>query len=101
VDLTAMLLAEPALLGRAVDLLLRDPQCDALALSLLALAGPGYDVPRFAAETAAALRAHGKPAVFVSPDHRLRGVFAAQGMAVFMSEGEAMAALKAHAAHAA
>jgi acyl-CoA synthetase (NDP forming) len=99
VDLTAMLLTDPGLLGRSVELVLQDANCDALALSLLALAGTGYDVPRFAAETAAAVRAQRKPAVFSSPDSRLQRAFAAQGLPVFAWEGDAVAALKAHAAH--
>lgn len=101
VDLTAMLLTDPMLLGRSVQVVLQDAQCDALALSLLAVAGTGYDVPRFAAETAAAVHASRKPAVFSAADARVRQAFAAQGLAVFACEGEAIAALKAHAAHAA
>lgn len=101
VDLTAMLLTDPGLLGRSVDLVLQDAQCDALALSLLAVAGAGYDVPRFAAETAAAVRGHRKPAVFSSPDSRVRQAFAAHGLAVFAWEGDAVSALKAHAIHTA
>lgn len=100
VDLTAMLLAEPDLLGRSVALALQDPHCDALALSLLAVAGAGYDVARFAVETAAAVHASHKPAVFSSPDPRLRQAFAARGLAVFASENEAIAALRQHADHA-
>jgi acyl-CoA synthetase (NDP forming) len=99
VDLTAMLLADPGLLARSVHLLLQDPNCDALVLSLLAVAGAGYDVARFAAETAAAVQAHRKPGVFSSPDPRLRQAFAAHGLAVFAWEGDALAALKAHALH--
>ena len=99
IDLTAMLLAEPSLLGRAVDTVLRDPGCNALSLSLLAMAGAGYDVPRFAADTARAVRACGKPAVFSSPDPRVRGAFAAEGIAVFASEYDALAALKEHGVH--
>jgi acyl-CoA synthetase (NDP forming) len=99
IDLTAMLLVEPSLLGRAVDAVLRDPGCHALSLSLLALAGAGYDVPRFAGDTARAVRASGKPAVFSSPDARVRGAFAAEGVAVFNSEYDALAALKEHRIH--
>ena len=99
VDLTAMLLTEPSLLGRAVGALLQDPGCSALALSLLAVAGAGYDVPRFAADTARAVRACGKPAVFSSPDARVRAAFAAEGVAVYASEHEALAALKHHHIH--
>lgn len=93
VDLTAMLLADASLLGRCVAAVLDDPGCDALALSLLAVAGRGYDVARFARETADAARSAGKPAVFSSPDARVRQAFAAQGLSVFASEPEAVAAL--------
>jgi len=99
IDLTAMLLAEPSLLGHAVDAVMRDPGCNALSLSLLALAGAGYDVPRFAADMARAVRASGKAAVFNSPDPRVRGAFAAEGIAVFPSEHDALSALKDHHAH--
>jgi len=99
IDLTAMLLTDPSLLGRAVDAILQDPECSALALSLLAVAGAGYDVTRFAADTGRAVRAGGKPAVFSSPDPRVRTAFAAEGIAVFASEHEALGALKDHAAH--
>lgn len=99
IDLTAMLLTDPSLLGRAVDAVLQDAECPALALSLLAVAGAGYDVPRFAADTGRAVRAGGKPAVFSSPDPRVRTAFAAEGIAVFPSEHEALAALKEHRSH--
>jgi acyl-CoA synthetase (NDP forming) len=99
IDLTAMLLADASLLGRAVDTMLQDPGCSALALSLLAVAGPGYDVPRFAADTGRAVRSSRKPAVFSSPDPRVRNAFAAEGIAVFASEHEAIAALKEHRVH--
>jgi acyl-CoA synthetase (NDP forming) len=99
VDLTAMLLADPALLGRSVAAVLHDSGCDALALSLLAVGGSGYDVPRFAAETAAAVRTTRKPVAFSSPDSRMRQAFAAQGLAAFQSEHEAITALANHAVH--
>ncbi|MBC5765768.1 CoA-binding protein [Ramlibacter albus] len=97
VDLTAMLLANPALLEDCVRAVLMDDGCDAAALSLLAIAGPGYDVARFARETAAAMRASGKTLAFSSPDPRVRAQFAAQGIAVFAGEFEALAALATRA----
>jgi acyl-CoA synthetase (NDP forming) len=96
VDLTAMLLADGALFGRCVDVVLADAGCDALALSLLAVAGAAYDVPRFAASAGDAMRLHRKPVAFSSPDARVRAAFAAQGVAVFASEGQAVEALKQH-----
>lgn len=99
VDLTAMLLTDSGLLGRAVDVLLADEACDALALSLIAVAGPSYDLARLASDTADAARRHGKPVAFSSPDHRVRQAFARQGLASFDGEREAVAALDAHARH--
>jgi acyl-CoA synthetase (NDP forming) len=99
VDLTAMLLADPSLLGRTVTALLQDAGCTGLALNLLAVAGAGYDIARFAADTALAVRACGKPAVFSSPDPRVRIMFANAGIAAFESEHEALTALKDHRAH--
>lgn len=96
VDLTAMLLADSGMLGRSVSTILRDAHVDALALSLLAIAGNGYDVARLAGDTAAAMREHAKPVAFSSPDPRVRAPFAAQGIAVFASETEAIGALKRH-----
>jgi acyl-CoA synthetase (NDP forming) len=99
VDLTAMLLADPSLLGRTVTALLQDAGCTGLALNLLAVAGAGYDIARFAADTARAARACGKPTVFSSPDPRVRIMFTNAGIAAFESEHEALAALKEHRAH--
>ena len=65
----------------------------------MAVAGAGYDVVRFAADTARAVNACGKPVVFSSPDPYVRSVFASQGIAVFASEHEALAALKDHRVH--
>jgi acyl-CoA synthetase (NDP forming) len=99
VDLTAMLLADSSMLGHTIATVLADPACDALALSLLAVAGAGYDIERFAQDTARALRRQPKPMVFISPHARVRAAFAAQGLAVFMSEPDAIAAIKDHHAH--
>jgi acyl-CoA synthetase (NDP forming) len=99
VDLTAMLLADPSLLGRTVTAVLQDAGCTGLALNLLAVAGAGYDIARFAADTALAVRACGKPVVFSSPDPRVRIMFANAGIAAFESEHEALTALKDHRAH--
>jgi acyl-CoA synthetase (NDP forming) len=99
VDLTAMLLADSTMLGHSVAAVLADPGCDALTLSLLAVAGAGYDVERFAADMAQALREQPKPVAFSSPHARVRAAFAAEGVAVFMSEADAVAAVKEHHGH--
>jgi acyl-CoA synthetase (NDP forming) len=94
VDLTAMLLTDPGLLGRAIEVVLADPAVDMAALGLLAIGGPSYDVPRFARECAAAARRFGKPCVVHSPDERVRTMFVREGCAVFGCEQAAMEALR-------
>ena len=48
---------------------------------------------------ALAVKASGKPAVFSSPDSGVRQAFTSQGLAVFGSECEAIAALRDYAVH--
>lgn len=98
-DLTAMLLADPGLLGRVMDITLADPAVSVAALGLLAIGGPNYDVPRFVRETAAAMEKSGKPCAFHSPDARVRQTFASAGFPVFASEQAALAALRDWRSH--
>lgn len=93
-DLTAMLLAEPGLLGQVVRVALQDAHVDAMALGLLAIGGPSYDLPRFVRETAQAQRDSGKPVVFYSPHHHVCEAFARGGLAVFSGEAAAIQALR-------
>jgi len=99
VDLTAMLLADPALLGHAMACVLEDPNVDAAVLGLLAIGGPSYDVARFAAEARAAALRSGRPLVVFSPHAQVRDAFAQAGVAVFRHEIEALGALEAFLAH--
>lgn len=100
-DLTAMLLTDPGLLGRVVQAALNDSQVDALALGLLAIGGPSYDVPRFVRETALAQRDTGKPVVVYSPHSHVRDAFASGGLAVFEGESAALLALRDFHIHSA
>jgi acyl-CoA synthetase (NDP forming) len=99
IDLTAMLLADPALLGRVMAAVLADPGVDAAVLGLLAIGGPSYDVPRFAREARAAALDHGRPLAVHSPHAQVRAAFAREGCAVYGHEAEALQALAAHATH--
>lgn len=93
-DLTAMLLSDPGLLGRVMDLALADPAVSAAALGLVAIGGPSYDLPRFVRESAEVVKRSGKPCVFHSPDPRVRQAFASAGFPVFVSERAALEALR-------
>ncbi|MCS6763491.1 MAG: hypothetical protein MO853_05420 [Candidatus Protistobacter heckmanni] len=99
IDLTAMLLSDPSLVGKVMQAVLADPGADAAMLSLTAEAGPGYNVPRFAAETAEAMARANKPVAAVSPDHRVRQRFTERGMAAYTSETEALCALRESSRH--
>lgn len=100
IDLTAMLLTDTALLGNAMDVVMADPSVDAVMLSLLAVGGPSYDVPRFARESAAARARHGKPIVVCSPHAHVRSAFAASFFPACGSESQAVEQLSAHVSHA-
>jgi len=95
IDLTAMLLADPSLLPRAVALILADEACDALALSLVAARGRGYDIGAFARHVAQAAATARKTVVFSSPDSHARTVFLHAGIASFRSEHAAIGELRA------
>lgn len=99
VDLTAMLLTDPALLGAVMQVVLQDEAVDAAALGLLAVGGPSYDVPRFVRECRTAMEAAAKPLAVYSPHAHVREAFALGGFAVFPGEAQALDALRGFAAH--
>ncbi|AMN46187.1 hypothetical protein ACG33_03515 [Steroidobacter denitrificans] len=98
-DLTAMLLADPGLLGRAMNIALADPAVSAAVLGLVAIGGPSYDLPRFVRETADAVRTSRKPCVVHAPDPRVRQAFAQAGLPVYVSERAALEALRNWQSH--
>ncbi len=93
-DLTAMLLADPTLLGRVMNVTLADEAVSAAVLGLVAIGGPSYDLPRFVRETAGAVRGSNKPCAVHAPDPRVRQAFAEAGLPVFFSERAALVALR-------
>jgi acyl-CoA synthetase (NDP forming) len=99
VDLTAMLLAEPALLGQVMACVMDDPGVDAAVLGLLAIGGPSYDVHRFAQDARAAAQQSHRPLAVFSPHRPVRDAFAQAGIAVFTHEAEALAALQSFIVH--
>jgi acyl-CoA synthetase (NDP forming) len=99
IDLTAMLLADPSLLGNVMACVMNDPGVDATVLGLLAIGGPSYDVARFARDARAAMVRSGRPLAFFSPHPHVRDAFAQAGIAVFNHEAEALVALQSFIAH--
>jgi acyl-CoA synthetase (NDP forming) len=99
IDLTAMLLARPSMLGEVVQCAMADPATDCVLLGLLAIGGPSYDVRRFARDCRAAALANGKPLWLYSPHPHVRQAFSEQGLPVFAGEAEALAEIVGHAGH--
>jgi acyl-CoA synthetase (NDP forming) len=99
IDLTAMLLAKPALLGEVMQCAMADPAVDCVVLGLLAIGGPSYDVDRFSRDCRAATLASGKPLWVYSPHPRVRLAFSEQGLPVFAGEAEALREIAGHAEH--
>ena len=100
IDITAALLNDSTLFGRILAAL--ETATDA-ALFLIALpvVGVGYDVPLFAADTAAFMRRTGKAVVVAAPQENVAALFRAEGVPVFGNQTEALAALAQIAGHAA
>lgn len=99
IDLTAMLLTQPSLLGDVVQCAMADPAADCVVLGLLAIGGPSYDVERFARDCHAAALASGKALWVYSPHPRVRQAFSALGLPVFAGEAEALREIAGHAEH--
>lgn len=99
IDLTAMLLTKPSLLGDVMQCVMADPAADCVVLGLLAIGGPSYDVERFARDCRAAAQASGKPLWVYSPHPRVRQAFSTNGLPVFAGEAEALREIVGHAQH--
>jgi acetate---CoA ligase (ADP-forming) len=99
-DLTAMLLQDSSLLGRALPALAAEDAADMFLLAL-PIAGAGYDVPRFAQDLDRVAKATGKPTVVATPLPHIQAEFAAAGVPCFEHEADAVAALHDLAAHTA
>jgi acyl-CoA synthetase (NDP forming) len=100
IDTTGALLSTPALIGSVLTAVGETVDSD-LALLALPVAGAGYDVPRFARDLAEFGKRYGKAVAMAAPQEAVRKAFAAQGVATFAREGEALNALDQVARHAA
>jgi acyl-CoA synthetase (NDP forming) len=98
VDVTAALLNNSRLLSEVLPVLSADPTADSLLVAI-PIAGRGYDLDAFAADSADALRTSGKPLLAAIPQPPLVQRFRSAGVPVFETEAEALAALAQYVAH--
>jgi len=99
VDITAALLTNSGLFGQILPVIAKDPAADAFLIGI-PVAGQGYDVDAFAGDAAVFARRTGKPIVMAVPQASVAARFKAQGLPVFTTESEAVAALGRYLAHA-
>jgi acyl-CoA synthetase (NDP forming) len=99
-DVTGALLTDSGLFGAALTILGEEDACDLLMLAI-PVAGAGYDVPRFARDTAHFRTRHGKSVAVAAPQAEVRAEFGKLGLPVFERERDAMLALRQLAAHSA
>jgi acyl-CoA synthetase (NDP forming) len=98
VDITAALLTNSRLFSDILPPIARDPAADAFVVGI-AVAGAGYDVPAFAADTARFAEATGKPVVVAAPQTSVGAAFKQHGLAVYPTEAEAVRALGQFVSH--
>ena len=98
IDLTAALLSNSRLFGDILPVIAEDPAADAFLIGV-PVAGPGYDVPAFARDAAAFGKQTGKPLVVAATQKSVADEFSAEGITVFPTEVEGVAALNQFLSH--
>jgi acyl-CoA synthetase (NDP forming) len=98
VDLTAALLGDSSLFGKALEVLAADANMDLVQIGM-PVAGQGYDLEGFARSAAEVAARVGKPMVVSGPQRPVLEFFSRQGLPTFQSDTEALRALKQYAAH--
>ncbi|MCW5622462.1 MAG: acetate--CoA ligase family protein, partial [Burkholderiales bacterium] len=99
IDITAALLTNSGLFGQILPVIAKDAAADAFLIGI-PVAGQGYDVDAFAGDAAVFARRTGKPVVLAVPQAAVAAKFKAQGLPVFTTESEAVAALAQFLVHA-
>lgn len=98
VDLTAGLLSDGKLFGRALDALAADQAVDMVHIGV-PVAGEGYDVDAFARAAREAQTHTGKPVLVSAPQRDVLARFAAQGLGTYQSDTDALRAVQQYVAH--
>lgn len=100
IDITAALLSNSGLFSEVLPVLAQDDAADMVFIHI-PVSGAGYDVERFARDTAAFARASGKPVAVAAWQESVAQVFRAAGVATYANEDEALGALAQVAGHTA
>ncbi|MNU53075.1 hypothetical protein D3C71_421000 [compost metagenome] len=94
VDITAALLSNNGLFGEVLPPIAQDPAADMFLIDI-PVAGRGYDVERFASDTARFAQTAAKPVAVVAWQDNVAATFRAHGVAVYADEQQAVDALAA------
>jgi len=94
VDITAALLSNNGLFGQVLPVIAADPAADMFLIDI-PVAGRGYDVATFAADTASFAAAAARPVAVVAWQDSVAAAFRARGVAVYADEQQAADALAA------
>jgi acetate---CoA ligase (ADP-forming) len=98
VDITAALLSNSRLFSDILPALAKDPAADAFLIGI-PVAGQGYDIDAFAQDSAAFAAQTGKPVAVSTPQNSVAARFKAQGLPVFQTEADAVAAMNQFVSH--
>jgi len=99
IDVTAALLQNSGMFGDVLPIVGKDPAADLFFLHV-PVAGAGYDVERFARDSARFVADTGKPLVVSAWQESIASVFRAAGLVTFENEAEALSVLAQVASHA-
>jgi acyl-CoA synthetase (NDP forming) len=98
IDVTAALLTDSGLFGKVLPALAEDEEVDLVYLAI-PVAGEGYDLTRFGRDAAAFVAQTGKVLVMSATQASVRAPFRAEGIPVFETESDALAALHQYTSH--
>jgi acyl-CoA synthetase (NDP forming) len=98
VDVTAALLTDSGLFGKALPIIAADASADAFLIGI-PVAGAGYDIDRFASDAAAFAEQTNKPLVIAAPQRSVGEAFRRRNLVVFDDETTAIAALAQFLSH--
>jgi acetate---CoA ligase (ADP-forming) len=100
IDLTASLLTDSSLFGKALAAIGADDNVD-MVMAAIPVAGQGYDVPSYARAAATFIEQTGKPFAFASPLAEVVNAFKKENVPSFIDEQIAMESLAQLANHTA
>lgn len=92
IDITAALLSNNGLFGQVLPVIADDPAADMFLIDI-PVAGRGYDVETFAADTAQFAESAAKPVAVVAWQDSVAAAFRARGVAVYADEQQAANAM--------